>query len=520
MMLLRYDARRVIGLFSALVVLASGPILLAAPAAAQDGRQRVQPVIVRITTPTVAGEYTVTWQTLGGCDPGAGTSGNSGTVVLTVEAAGAADDTPAPGELTGTAAEDVVVVRPTCIYRWQVSLVEATTDANCVVGPAPFAPDTNNEIRITLADPATSCAQGSRITVRIHPAVAVTVDSTDHNAILATSFRATARRVEGAPTRCSTKTEVSEVDDKETPGDTTDDTVSVELKVVDVTSAGEACRYDVTLRLPSSLTAAHSGHVVNDVDPLAAIDVSVGVVAKTLYVVQNVVGDSGDANVQYAMSTVCGDPSPLPDVLLPGSPSSGIQLVPSETVVELREGRFNITAAIADDPTAEDAFDGVALRVLDNKGEPCEATITVSHLPERCTAEETSLSADLTRSPDETIFEFKITCSDEVEKDTEADLGTGTAETGTAETGTDGDDTAEANTDRDHDEGDPDEEPTDPDEEPTDPDEEPTDTDEEPTDTNADEEPTDTNADDATHEADTDAATSESGSPRRDTPAG
>ena len=495
----KYDAWRVIGMFSALVVLASGSILPAAPAAAQDGRQRVQPVIVRITTPTVAGEYTVTWQTLGGCDPGAGTSGNSGTAVLTVEAAGAADDTPAPGELTGAAAEDVVVIRPTCVYRWGVSLVEATTNANCVVGPTPLAPDTNNEIRITLADPATSCAQGSRITVRINPAVVVTVDSTDHNAILATSFSATARRVEDAPKGCSTKTAVSEVDDKETPGDTTDDTVSVELEVVDVTSAGEACRYDVTLRLPPSLTAAHRGHIVKDLDPLVTIDISVSVVAKTLYVVQNVVGDSGDANAQYAMSTVCGDPSPLPDVLLHAPLSGGIQVGPSETVVELREGRFNITAAIADDPTADDAFDGVALRVLDNKGEPCEATITVSQLPERCTAEGTSLSADLTRSPDDTIFEFKITCSDEVEKDTEADLGTGTAETDI-----DGADTATANTDRDHDEGDPDEEPTD--------------TDEEPTDTG--EEPTDTDGDDATHEADTDAATSESGSPRRDAPAG
>ena len=180
----------------------------------------LSPVIVRITTANTAGTYTVDWQTLGGCDPGSGTSGRSGEVTLTVAATRTADDTPEPGELTGTPDVDFVLIRPFCTYVWHVSLVEATTDANCIVGPAPFAPDDRYEIQITLDTPATSCAHRSRIVVRLNPAVPVTVDETDHNAILRTRFIAIARRVEDAPTRCSTRTGVSKVDDNDTPADT------------------------------------------------------------------------------------------------------------------------------------------------------------------------------------------------------------------------------------------------------------------------------------------------------------
>ena len=417
-----------------------GASLITAPAEAQGGSQSAAPVLVEITSATVAGTYTVSWQTLGGCDPGEGTSGRSGEVVLTVEAEGSPDDTPTPGKLTGTEVNNVVVIHPFCIYRWTVSLVEATTEANCIVGPSPFAPDANNEIRITLADPAASCSQGSGITVRIHPITPVATDDSDHNAILKTQFTATARPVKNAPKRCSTRTAVSEVDDKKTPGDTTDDTVSIELKVVDTTAAGRECRYDVSLGLPRQLTAAHGQDdpiVFKNVDPLATLDFSVGVARKTIYLLQSVIGDSGEAYARYKMSKTCGDPDPLPEVLLPHPATGGIRSTPTATLVELREGRFNITAALADDPSADDAFDGIASRVLDNEGDECEATVSVSHLPERCVAEEEKLTLDLTATPRNTIFEFEITCGD--------DVATATGETGTTgdgstgETGTTGD---------------------------------------------------------------------------------
>ena len=413
--------RRLIGSLVAVGLLTMAAVVVAAPAVGQDGRDSVSPVIVRITSADTAGTYTVDWQTLGGCDPGSDTSGMSGEVTLTVRARGTADATPEPGELTGTPTAGVVVIRPICVYVWHVSFVEATTDANCIVGPAPFAPDDRNEIRITLDDPASSCTQRSRIVVRLHPAVPVTVDDTDHNAILRTRFIATARRVEDAPRRCSTRTGVSMVDDNDTPEDTTDDSVSIELRVVKTTAAGEECRYDVTLRVPRRLVAilGDQDHTVfEDVDPLATIDFTVGVATKTIFLLQNVVGDSGGANVRYELDRTCGEPdeSDIPGVpppLLPLPTGGGIQPIETVIFVELREGRFNITAALADDPEAEDAFDGIAVRVLDHEGGTCDTTVSIMDLPERCVAEETDITIDLTRAPEPTLFEFEIRCGDE-----------------------------------------------------------------------------------------------------------
>ena len=84
----------------------------------------------------------------------------------------------------------------------------------------------------------------------------------------------------------------------------------------------------------------------------------------------------------------------------------------------MREGRYNITAVLAEDPSADDAFDGVTLRVLDNQGETCDATVTVLDLPEHCVTEEPSFTFDLTRAVEPTIVEFEITCGgDETDDD-------------------------------------------------------------------------------------------------------
>ena len=64
-----------LGVIAALAAAILGPT---APAAGQDEAKAVAPVIVRITSAAVAGVYTVGWQTLGGCDPGAGTSESPG----------------------------------------------------------------------------------------------------------------------------------------------------------------------------------------------------------------------------------------------------------------------------------------------------------------------------------------------------------------------------------------------------------------------------------------------------------
>lgn len=440
--------RHLIGLLAAVSILATGAILVTTPAMAQEDRKVATPVIVRITTPATAGTYTVDWQTLGGCDPGSGTSGMSGEVTLTVAAAGSPDDTPEPGELTGTPAAAVVVIRPFCDYVWHVSFVEATTGANCIVGPAPFGPDDRNEIQITLDDPATSCAQRSRIVVRLHPTLALSVDETDHNAILRSRFIATARRTEDAPRRCSTRTAVSKLDDNGTPDDTTDDSVSLELRVVATTAAGEDCHYDVTLRVPRRLvsTLGSQGHsIFENIQPPATIDFSVGVATKTIYLLQNVTGDSGGANARYELDKTCSEPdeSDIPPPLLPLPAGDGIQSDPSTTFVELSEGRFNITAALADDPSAPDAFDGIDLRVLDNAGEACEAAVSVYDLPDRCVAEESTLTVNLPIAPEPTILEFEITCGDDVAAATNGETDDGDDE---AESANDNDPNADGST--------------------------------------------------------------------------
>ena len=135
------------------------------------------------------------------------------------------------------------------------------------------------------------------------------------------------------------------------------------------------------------------------------------------------VGDSGDADARYEMSTTCGEPDDfdLPEPLLPLPAGSGITAIESLTRVELREGRYNITAVLAEDPSADDAFDGVTLRVLDNQGETCDATVTVLDLPEHCVTEEPSFTFDLTRAVEPTIVEFEITCGVDETDDDEID---------------------------------------------------------------------------------------------------
>ena len=86
--------RRMAGLLAVPLLVGPALALAAGPALGQEDPEVTARVIVRITTPATAGTYTVDWQTLGGCDPGSGTSGMAGEVTLTVEAHGTADDTP------------------------------------------------------------------------------------------------------------------------------------------------------------------------------------------------------------------------------------------------------------------------------------------------------------------------------------------------------------------------------------------------------------------------------------------
>ena len=406
--------QRLIGTMTSVALPAAGLLLVSGPVGGQADERSVPVEIVQITSAAVAGTYVVGWETLGGCDPGGGTSGFAGETIMTVTAHGQPDDTPTPGELTGTPAVAVVLTRPFCRYVWSVSFVESTTDAICIVGPNPFAPDADNKIQITLTDPARACAQTEKIVVRLEPALPVTRDAV-HNAILKARFSATARAVERAPKGCGTHTADSEIEDNDTTGDDTDDTVSIELEVVATTSAGERCRYDVAVSVPSQLDLPDYERrdvVFEDVSPPATRTVRLSVTTTKIYLIQSVVGDSGGAAARYEMTRTCEKPGPpLPPALEPRPARDGIQPIDPVSTVELREGRYNITAALAEDPSDPDAFDGHPVRVLDKNGEPCEATVTISDLPDRCRAAATSRSLTLVNAPQPAILEFQITCN-------------------------------------------------------------------------------------------------------------
>ena len=405
--------RRLSRALAALTLLGSLLLLPAVGAAGQEAR----PVRVRVTSATAAGVYTVGWRTLGNCNPGDGTSGPSGTLVLTVEPRGNPDSTPAPGELTGAAVSGTIVIRPFCVYTWRVSFVEATTGANCVVGPTPFAPDGDNRITITLSDPATSCSHHSLIVVRVVPKRDA-ADGHDRNAILATRFTATAKPVAGAPSQCRSLKATSELDDNDTPGDTTDDIVSIELDVIDTTESGNICLYDVTLDLPADLFAADEANVVKGVAAPATVDIGVGVATRTVYRGQTVAGESGGASVRYSLSVSCEAPMIPPGL---GSMSrGGISRIARVPMVELREGRFNVTAALAEDPDAEGAADGIIVPVQDHEARACKATVSVSNVPASCVAEEASLTTDLPRAPDRIIVEFNFRCGAEATEEVDS----------------------------------------------------------------------------------------------------
>ena len=106
---------------------------------------------------------------------------------------------------------------------------------------------------------------------------------------------------------------------------------------------------------------------------------------RTVYVVQSVIGDSGNATARYSLST-----------------NGGFQV--RSALVKLREGRFNITAGFG-------SADGVKMHPLNTDGTACVATLAVADLPDGCTAGAYKLSADLTTSPERVIFEISIDCT-------------------------------------------------------------------------------------------------------------
>ena len=154
------------------------------------------------------------------------------------------------------------------------------------------------------------------------------------------------------------------------------------------------------------------------------LGLNVAVATKLVYITQSVVGDSGGGNARYTLTEdpACGIPDDLPDNLLG---TGGVTTMPSVTVVELREGYFNISTAVLHGRVITDSagrFTAPRL-ALNYEADPCIVHTKVTHLPDSCSATTAEQSNDLT-DPDDldasggrAIIGFDVTCSDDMGDD-------------------------------------------------------------------------------------------------------
>ena len=395
----------VAGLLAAALALAAGPA-----AAATD--------VITITSDTEVGTYIVTWSTRGGCDPGVDTSGASGSVELTVVEGATAGEGAA--ETTGVVIDDI------CTYEWEAVLVQAD-GSRCQVaiaitdGASTLVTGTCNSVEKVTFTVAGHTTPASGDAAAVPPTAAVL------GAIRNTAFTVTA--TEKVPSGAKADPECATVSGDTEVSDAGHN--QVELTLVDATFGGRNCTYTVTAALPAgfavgargsnSAVVVMNGPPAEGSDPpnnratldespaapsTAALNASlaVTVAAPTVYLVQNVVGDAGGAAVSYDYSASCGAPG-LPAALGATAGTGGIIFNPAVAVVELRTGRFNVSAAIGDYTT-----DGTKAYALDDKAVACEAAVTVSGVPAGCSVEHNS-PVDLVSAGDTVIIEFTIDCT-------------------------------------------------------------------------------------------------------------
>ena len=355
--------------------------------------------VVTITSGADAGTYTVSWETLGNCDPGSGTSGGTGSATIVVADAGTGTGTPAE---TGVVRDDI------CNYEWSASLVKtdgSTCAATLAVSTDPLTNVTTG--LVTVGD--CNSVEDVTVTVAAHDPTA----TLDTGAVGETVFTVTAT---------PTGTAGADPDDEcnTVSGDTTVDAAgvnSVTLTVVDTTLNGGTCLYDIAVALPAGFAAGAAGSIVaEDVNPTNdATDnksLTVSVASRTVYLVQNVVGDAGGVSVVYGASSACGATTGLPGALNRREETGGITTTVGSTIVELRRGRFNVSKAISG---LEDGAVGWSVPALNDEGDGCEATVTVSGLPDGCSSS-ASQTADLEDSDDTVIIEFSVDCTPPAEE--------------------------------------------------------------------------------------------------------
>ena len=443
------DVASVAGLLAVALALASSPA-----AAAMD--------VVTITSASQTGVYTVTWSTKGGCDPGASTSGAIGAVTLTVVSDGTLDtDTDNDGtpdaDLQGSSVETGVVIDDVCTYEWKASLVKPGGSRCKIVAPAPsnskasltYVPANCNSVeRVTffVAGHATAdelctsddvrdaqlgdaCEGGiADTTVKVK---GVGLSELDKAAVKETTFTVTA--IEKVAAGAKSDPDCATVSGETKVGDAGGN--AVELALTDGTLSGTNCRYTVTASLPAGFDVGVKGGNGAEIvmggpgptnratlggrgDGIAPLGVllTVTVATRKVYLVQNVIGDAGGATAAYKYDAPCGAPG-LPPALGARADTGGIQSTTPVTFVELREGRFNVSAGIGGT-----SADGRAAAALDKNARACVATVSISDVPDDC-ASDASHSANLADAGSTVILEFTVDCTPRPEPERPADDG-------------------------------------------------------------------------------------------------
>jgi hypothetical protein len=439
--------------------------LVSSPASAEKD-------VVTIKSPAAgdnAGTYVISWETLGDCNPGSGTGGSSGSVTLEVvesfpgskmgdqqetgvvidddckytwkatftNAAGADCLVGAPdSDDVGTAldairtAEMIMLATGDCATTGKLVVtvrghgaiyVGDCTGANreIVNGQCQSAGDDDDGALLAETTEAAAKARGDK---------GLTAEQRNAGAVANTVFTVTA-----TPQKVNNKVPQG---CKEVSGDTeivydTGGLQRATLTVVDRPLGGtdDTCIYTVTAALPAGF-AAGGGEVrsmanskkdqnPNDMagpdgvpgnadDMFTKANVHVSVAGVKVYLVQNVIGDAGSASATYKLDTPCGAPG-LPAALTARPASGGISTTKAVVNVELRTGRFNVTAAVAPDPAAANAADGVMKHALAEDGKACEASVSVSNVPDHCSAE--GASASLASASGSAILEVTVDCT-------------------------------------------------------------------------------------------------------------
>ena len=294
-------------------------------------------------------------------------------------------------------------------------------------------------------------------------------------AVLNTTFTVTATPVDDSNDECAAVTEETEVDDQDN-SDENDDTVSASLTVLNAPLSEENanCEYDVTVDVPGGFEAANKGDDEAEVesfiaftaDPAEAADDDEGgvepmeatdcgeirfidnddedelvnnsvtvscrfayadvsfalvVAERDIYVLQRVTGPSGDGVDSYGTGRYsltdndsCGIPGDIPIGLSQRTTGGIMTTGDSVTVVELREGFFNITGAVLSPVEVTPDFDPAARYALNAEADECVMTAEVIDLPDGCSAEASELSGNMVSGVDDrgrAIMSFSITCA-------------------------------------------------------------------------------------------------------------